>query len=94
MAPRRLLKTDGTATPINRVTISEAARLMGADTLDTVNLRDGRVLLVNDAGHERQLPVNQAATALYHTVCRAGTTWQIRGDAIVTLDADFGGDHP
>lgn len=90
-------------------------RLINAQTFDTVNLRDGRVMLVDDAGYEirevdlglqsgpgglahtvrhepvrARKPVNEKATALYHGVCRPGTTHQIVGDVAIVVDKDFG----
>ncbi len=60
-----------------------------AEVLDTVNLRDGRVMLVDDLGHQKGAALNPAATKLYHGVCRPGTTHQIRGAVAVALDRDF-----
>jgi hypothetical protein len=54
-----------------------------------VNLRDGRIMIVDDLGHPKELPVNVEATVLYHSVCRPGTTHEIRGDVAVTLDENF-----
>lgn len=69
--------------------IAAIEALIGADCLDTVNLRDGRVMLVDDNGISKNLAVNAVATGLYHAVCRPGTTHQIRGDVAVVHDADF-----
>lgn len=62
---------------------------INAECLDTVNLRDGRVMLVDDNGVSKKLPVNAAATGLYHAVCKPGTTHQIRGDVAVVYHDDF-----
>ncbi len=35
--------------------IPRVRRLIGAETLDTVNLRDGRVMMVDDHGYETRL---------------------------------------
>lgn len=71
--------------------IENICRLIGARTLDVVGLRDGRVMLVDDEGHVRadRPPVNPKATALYHGVCRPGTTHQIVGDVAIAIDEDF-----
>ena len=61
-------------------------RLIGADSLDTVNLRDGRTMYVDDLGHQKGLPVNQKGTQLYHAICRPGTTHVIVGDVVVVRD--------
>ncbi len=72
-------------------TIAAIERLIGADCLDIVNLRDGRVMLVDDTGMVDGKPVNPKATELYHSVCRPGTPFSIHGDVAVANDADFGG---
>lgn len=97
MTTRQLLKTDGTITPLDKpLSIREIQRLIGRSELTTVNLRDGRVLFCDDLAYQRvPLPqINAEATRLYHSICRPGATWQILGDAVVTLDDDFGGDEP
>lgn len=107
-----LIKTDGTEQNIEGQ-FTDIPRLIGAKLLDSINLRDGRVMMVDDLGYvttqvdlgtqettlgkahvfERvalapKKPVNAKATALYHSVCRPGTTHQIVGDVIVVVDAD------
>jgi hypothetical protein len=87
---RRLLPTDGRSVEIEgRLTMALIGALIGADCLDTVNLRNGDVLVVDDLGHSKCLPINDAATQLYLSVCKPNTTHQIRGDAVVIPDADF-----
>jgi hypothetical protein len=104
-----ILRVDGTEEvhEIDRArAVKEINRLIGADTFDAVNLRDGRVMLVDDNGYDCEFvdhgnanfemrplrarrPVNEKATALYHGICRAGTTHQIVGDVAIAVDADF-----
>jgi len=78
---------------------------IGADLTDTVNLRDGRVMIVDDRGYQTETidhgmhielkctkalkPVNEAATKIYHRVCVPGTTHQIVGDVAIAWDEDF-----
>ncbi len=64
----------------------EIAKHIGADVCDTVNLRDGRFMYVDDLGHQRRRPVNAKATALYHGVCIPGTTHQIVGDVAIVRE--------
>lgn len=64
-------------------------RMIGAQILDTVNLRDGRIMLVDDTGLVDGKPRNEAATKLYHAVCRPGTEAYIAGDVAIALDRDF-----
>lgn len=91
---RKVIRVDGTEEQLlSPVSISEASRLINADTLDTVLLRDRlHVMLVDDTGMLAGLPVNEKATALYHQVCRPGTTAQIHGDVVIVPDSDFGSD--
>lgn len=65
-------------------------KAIGARGLDTVNLRDGRVMLVDDLGHvaEPIPPTNLKATQLYWGICRPGTTHEIRGDVAIVVDAE------
>ncbi|MGH7462814.1 MAG: hypothetical protein ACREMA_17545 [Longimicrobiales bacterium] len=91
---RKVIRADGTETLLTSPqTIAQIEKLIGADTMDTVNMRDpGRhVMLVDDLGHSKKLPVNQKATELYWSVCRPGTTHTIRGDVVIVPDYDFGG---
>lgn len=64
-------------------------KLIGAECLDSVNLRDGRVMLVDDTGMVDGRPVNPEATKLYWSICRAGTTHPICGDVAIARDEDF-----
>lgn len=84
-----VIRADGREERIN-VRFGEIETLIGARGVDSVNLRDGRVMLVDDLGHviEPRRPVNHKATALYHGVCRPGTTHQIVGDVAIVVDAD------
>lgn len=75
---------------------------IGAEVCDTVSLPGGRVMLVDDHGYESReevrgnvttlvpvralKPVNANATALYHAVCKPGTTFEIVGDVAVIID--------
>ncbi len=86
----KLIKTDGTERSLPVTGMEPIRRLIGAEGLDTVNLRDGYVMIVDDVGCRKNLDINVSATALYHAVCRPGTTHKIRGDVVIALDADFG----
>ena len=98
-----IIRTDGQQEHVTG-RFDDIAKLIGATTLDTVNLRDGRVMLVDDMGYETRTeerdgvthlvatkarkPFNDTATALYHAICRPGTTHRIVGDVAVIVDAD------
>lgn len=68
--------------------------LIEAQGVDTVSLRSRgaplRVMVVDDLGHPKGLPINEAATALYHEQCRPGSNPPpIRGDVAIVFDHDF-----
>lgn len=92
---RTLYRTDGTTLdlPAGR-SIEDHRKMIKADTLDTVCLRHMghplHVMLLDDNGHGKSLPVNAEATKLYLANCKPGTTHTIRGDVIVVPDSDFG----
>jgi hypothetical protein len=54
--------------------LKQIEQLISASCLDSVDLRDGRTMLVDDLGYSKGLPDNTEATALYHKVCKPGTT--------------------
>lgn len=90
-----LYRTDGTTIELPAaVSIDNCRRAIAADTLDTVCLRHMghplHVMLLDDNGHGKSLPINAEATKLYLANCRPGTTNTIRGDVIVVPDSDFG----
>lgn len=88
---RKIIRTDGSEEQIDsKKSMAALKDIIGADSIDTVLLR-GRVhvMLVDDLGHSKNLPVNEAATALYLQKCRPGTTHQIRGDVVIVPDEDF-----
>lgn len=116
-----IIRTDGSEEQVEvnrRDPFGQLRPILDIETFDTVNLRDGRVMLVDDAGYETELvkhpaepgeqvagrpldfkfemrttrarkPVNKKATALYHGVCRPGTTHQIVGDVAIVWDKDM-----
>ena len=58
---------------------------------DTVNLRDGRVLIVDDTGLLDGRPVNPAATALFRSIYPLAeeNKTNIHGDCVIAVDEDF-----
>ena len=67
--------------------IRQINKLIGCDTGDTVNLRDGRVMCVDDTGMIDGKPINKQATKLYHSIY--STPFSIHGDAVIAVDEDF-----
>lgn len=88
-----IIKTSDTAeTTLEKPTMAKIQKLIGAEAVDTVNLREpykGYVMIVDDLGQKKDLPTNKVATALYHANCRPGTTHKIRGDVAIVWDEDF-----
>lgn len=103
-----ILRTSGAVEEIDvqsKELLRQVERLIAADCLDTVNLRDGRVMLVDDNGYESKAvdteygcelvpvkarkPVNVEATKLYHAICVPGTTHQIVGDVAILRDDEI-----
>jgi hypothetical protein len=88
--PRTILHADGRREDFDRpLTLEECWAALDEAIPNTVRLRDGMVMLCDDNAYAKGLPVNAEATRLYHSVCRPGTTHQIRGPAVVVLAADF-----
>lgn len=84
-----VIRTNGVEEEFDRP-FRDIEGLIDAQGLDTVNLRDGRVMVVDDLGHVRapRPQVNAKATELYHSVCRPGTRHQIVGDVAIVVDAE------
>lgn len=88
---RKIIYPSGTERELSiPLTIHEIHALIGADICDTVNLRNGDVMLVDDLGHKKNLMINEKATAIYHKLCIPGTTHKILGTVVIVPDADFG----
>jgi hypothetical protein len=88
---RRLLCADGTTRDLDGpVSMDGIHALLGCSTCDSFMLLDRvHVMVVDDLGHHKDLPVNEAATAFYLERCVPGADWQIRGDVVIVPDADF-----
>jgi hypothetical protein len=83
-----LLRTDGTHIDLgaDEVPIAQVQVMLNATALDTVSLRQFvpmHLMLVDDNGHARGLPLNRVATALYLHNCRPGCTHVIVGDVVI-----------
>jgi len=91
---RRVIRVDGTEEQLpHAITMRQALDLIGADTIDTVALKNLgvplRVMLVDDVGMIDGKPINAKATALYHANTRPGNPHSIHGDVVVLFDEDF-----
>lgn len=87
----QVLRTDGRVEQLQAApSIAKCKQLIGATTLDGFSLRDGRYMVVDDIGHAAGKPRNEAATALYLSICRPGTSHFIAGDAVVIDEGAWG----
>lgn len=88
---RKVIRTNGTEELIVGIQSMDVLRLLiCAEALDIVSLRDGvHVMLVDDLGYSKNLPVNAKATELYLQKCIPGTTHRIVGDVVIVPDEDF-----
>lgn len=86
---RKLIRAEGAETELHGPhAIRDICQMIGADALVTVTLADRvHVMLVDDQGIVKSLPVNPAATRLYQDA--RGIPHQIRGDAVIVPDSDY-----
>lgn len=86
-----LIKVNGdeSAHHLEKLSIKKLSEIAGCSCFDTVNLRDGRIMMVDDTGYIDGKPINKKATELYHSVCRPGTTQPICGDVVICWDKDW-----
>jgi hypothetical protein len=86
---RKLVRADGAETELHGPhALQDVRQMIGADTLNTVSLADRvHVMLVDDEGVQKNLPVNPAATRLYQEA--RGIPYQIRGDVVIVPDSDY-----
>lgn len=91
---RKLLRTDGSVMLIGGPQTSEQIKaLIRCESVDSRMLDDRvHVLIFDDVGALKDLPINAAATRLYHA---AGYSLQqyIHGHAVIVPDADFAKDN-
>jgi hypothetical protein len=87
---RKLLRADGTSMLLGKArTHDEIRELIGCEGTDSRMLADRvHVMIFDDFGVNKNLPINAAATRLYHD---AGylLSQSIHGHAVVVPDSDF-----
>jgi hypothetical protein len=88
---RRLVRADNTLREFDTpLTLDYIRTLIGCDLVDTVKLADGvHVMIVDDIGHEKELPLNRAATLVYWERCGGPNGHYIVGDVVIVPDSDF-----
>ena len=87
---RCVFRADGTYKALEGPqSMAQIEALIGCETCDTVMLSDRvHVMVLDDLGHKRGLPINTVATELYRDA-RPASPWVIRGDVVVVPDSDY-----
>jgi hypothetical protein len=84
----RIIWVDGTEIIISeKPTIEGINKAIGCDLADSVDLKGGQVMAVDDAGQLKGLPVNRKASAIASQ--RLGRSYTIYGIAVIANDRDF-----
>lgn len=94
----KVVRTNGIVeVMLGKPSIKAIEQAIGADCLDTVNLREngtgrhsGVVMMVDDTSAVTGRPVNPKADALYQAQCYPNNPHHICGDVALVNDADFG----
>ena len=73
---------------VPRGSLLDIYRLIGCELVDVVNLRDGRMMLVDDEGLLAQKPTNRKATEIYRALT-GSHDGLIVGDVALVEDEDF-----
>ena len=73
----------------NHGLIIAVTAMIGAEVCDSVNLMNGKVMIVDDTGKLEGKPINPIATDLYHIKCGWVTANSIHGDVAICTDNDF-----
>lgn len=84
----RVLRVDGSEErvplgPYSGATLGRLRALVGAHTLSTHGLYDGRWLVCDDNGLSKRLPLNRAATDYYNTGRTDGGYNPVVGDVVI-----------
>lgn len=86
----QIIRTDGTVQanqPASEdgYTLAELRAAIGGGYIDILHLQDGRLMIVDEEGKLKDLPVNAQATELWRQgrEGRAAAAGQILGDALV-----------
>lgn len=68
--------------PKSGFSLDELYRLIDCETIEVVTLKDGRVMVMDEDGRAKRLPVNVPATKLY---MEAGglTGWAVVGNVVI-----------
>jgi len=88
---RKIIRSNGAEIQIEgQKPLKELAKLINVDCTDSILLPDRvHVMLVDDDGHLKGLPLNPKATALYRSKNPEHATHTIVGDVAIVPDEDF-----
>jgi hypothetical protein len=79
----RIIHTDGHETLIPDGDWDAVHKELGTDILDHFTCTNGDLVMVDDLGHGKRLPINKKASELYWARCKPGTTHPIVGPVAV-----------
>ena len=83
-----MIEVNGTVTVVPETpTLAIIHKVLHCDLMTTINLKEDQVLLVDDTGARKGLPVNREASKLVSD--RLGRLVEIYGDAVLANDRDF-----
>lgn len=87
---RRMIAIEGSQQGISESqTMKQIGDMIGADCCSAIMLKHGMVMLIDDAGQEKKLPINYLATAIVYGSQPYGIEREIRGDVVIAPDTDF-----
>lgn len=91
---RRMIAVEGNQSGLSEsLSVKQIADLIAADCCSVIMLKHGMVMLINDAGQEKNLPINYLATAIVYGAQPYGIEKEIRGDVVIAPDTDFEAVH-
>lgn len=91
---RRMIAVEGNQSGLSESqTVKQIEELIAADCCSVLMLKHGMVMLVDDAGQEKNLPINYLATAIVYGAQPYGLEREIRGDVVIAPDTDFEAVH-
>jgi hypothetical protein len=89
MVTRKIIRTDGSETILDGIcSITEIADMLGADSVNIIDLDDGNVMLFDDAAYFTNLPVNVKATDI-HKLVNPHKKMTIKGDVVIIPSRDL-----
>lgn len=91
---RRVVAIEGNQQGLSEsLTMKQIGDLIAADCCSVIMLKHGMVMIVDDAGQEKKLPINYLATAIVYGSQPYGLEREIRGDVVIAPDTDFEAVH-